>query len=787
MAFQLSPGVNVSEVDLTTVVPSVSTSDGAIGGVFRWGPIGERILVDSETLLSKRFGKPTTFNAETYFTAASFLSYTNRLWVVRGANTSGDTPNFDNVVADSGNNVYSIGQVPPGTITTGMYVTFSSNTDIVNYGTEVYVENVDVDQVSGTNTLVTLSKSAANSDTIQLYFGYLGTSYSAIATESGTNVSDFSAQIVKNQNHYKTLDGSFDTDVLYVAKYPGSLGDSLKVSVCDNSDSFAKNLKLSANVNSYPDDYNSMYGNSIITFTTNIGSDMAQIVSIPDGGSVSQANDFATYISEFIQVGDLIKVGNASIGTQYLKVKEKGAPVSNSEAIFIDITFESPYRLHTAFITTDNITRHWEFYNTVDVAPGQSDYVASYGNTAAQDEVHVVVVDKGGKFTGTPGTILEVYKGLSRASDAKNNDGSGNFYKDVINQNSPYVWFANDRGMAVSNTAVNLESSTEMSPGNYTFKFGNDGHSESDANVFSSVASAYDLFVSPEDIDISLVLQGRPIGGSTSINGTTVENFQLSNYIIDNICEVRKDCVALISPDKALTINSFGTEATNLVAWRGSLRSTSYAVLDSGYKYMYDKYNDVDRWIPMNGDVAGLCARTDQTNDAWWSPAGFNRGQIKNVIKLAYNPRKSERDVLYSNGINPVVAFPGQGTILYGDKTLQSKPSAFDHINVRRLFIVLEKAIATAAKYSLFEFNDAFTRSQFKNLVTPYLRTIKGRRGITDFYVVCDDTNNTAQIIDTNQFVGDIYIKPARSINYIQLNFVAVGTGVQFSEVVGKF
>jgi phage tail sheath protein FI len=261
----------------------------------------------------------------------------------------------------------------------------------------------------------------------------------------------------------------------------------------------------------------------------------------------------------------------------------------------------------------------------------------------------------------------------------------------------------------------------------------------------------------------------------------------LANYIIDNICETRRDCIALLSPDKSTVINNSGAEALTVKAWRGAVHSSSYAVLDSGYKYQYDKYNDLYRWVPLNGDIAGLCVRTDSTNDAWWSPAGFNRGQIKNLVKLAWNPRKSERDVLFSNGINPVVTFPGQGTVLYGDKTLQAKPSAFDHINVRRLFIVLEKAISTAAKYQLFDFNDAFTRAQFRNLVTPYLRTIKGRRGITDFYVVCDDTNNTPAIVDSNQFVGDIYIKPSRSINFIQLNFIAVPTGVQFSEVVGKF
>jgi hypothetical protein len=451
----------------------------------------------------------------------------------------------------------------------------------------------------------------------------------------------------------------------------------------------------------------------------------------------------------------------------------------------ITITFEDPYRLHTNYSTT-TLQRYWEFFNVVDVAPGQSDYVLTSGNTAANDELHVVVVDDGGQFSGTPGTVLEVYKGLSRATDAKNNDGSANYYKEIINQNSNYIWWANDRSNAASANAALVASSTNEAPLNVSMVFGSDGLDESTVSL-STIGSAYDLFTSPEDVDISLVLQGRPIGGTTVVDGVTVQNFQLANYIIDNICEVRKDCIALISPEKNTTLNNFGDEALTLKAWRGAARSSSYAVLDSGYKYQYDRYNDLYRWIPLNGDVGGLCVRTDNTNDAWWSPAGFNRGQIKNIVKLAWNPRKADRDILYSNGINPVVTFPGQGTVLYGDKTLLAKPSAFDRINVRRLFIVLEKAISQAAKYSLFEFNDAFTRSQFKNLVTPYLRQVQGRRGITDFLVVCDDSNNTAQIIDTNQFVGDIYIKPARSINFIQLNFVAVGTGVQFSEVVGKF
>ena len=261
----------------------------------------------------------------------------------------------------------------------------------------------------------------------------------------------------------------------------------------------------------------------------------------------------------------------------------------------------------------------------------------------------------------------------------------------------------------------------------------------------------------------------------------------MANYLIQNIAEIRKDCVVFITPDDNYVRTNTGTEALALADWRSNLVDSTYAVLDSGYKYTYDKYNELYRWIPMNGDVAGLCARTDQTNDTWWSPAGYNRGQIKNVIKLRFNPVQADRDLLYSKSINPIVTFPGQGTILYGDKTMTSKPSAFDRINVRRLFITLEKAISAVAKYSLFEFNDEFTRAQFRNLINPYLRDVQSRRGVTDFLVVCDSTNNTAQVVDSNQFVGDIYIKPARSINFIQLNFVAVPTGVQFSTIVGQF
>ena len=746
MAFQLSPGVNVSEIDLTTVVPSVATSDGAFAGIFRWGPVGQRFLVESESQLVSKYGKPSNLNAETFFTAANFLSYSNRLYLVRAANTSGATPVVTvNATANSTTVLCS----NTSAVNVGMYITQISNTAFASLtGNTNYVTAVNA-------TSITFSKPAPSSGNTDLYLGRPGTTYSAVGLMANGFVANLVNQIVVNDSAYTALDGNFDSDMTYVARYPGGIGNSLRVSVCDSANAFSSNINFGAP-----------------TVTFNIGSNTVQAVY------GTSSNAAATVAAASFTLGDNILAGNSTMGYQYLTITAVNTS-TNSTNTFVNLGFQDPYRLYASY-STNTVQRYWEFHNIISVAPGQSNYQIAYGNTAASDELHVVVVDDGGLFTGTPGQILESYRGMSRSIDSKNTDGSTNYYKTVINQDSNYVWWTNDSNSAVSNTSLNLTSSTSSVPGYYQFALGNDGFAESNTSAYSLIASAYNQFISTEDIDISLVLQGKPLGGQ----GTS---YQLGNYLIDNIVEVRKDCVAFISPDSSNVLNNTGNEALSLVNWRNGLHSSSYAVIDSGYKYQYDRYNDIYRWIPLNGDIAGLCARTDQINDAWWSPAGFNRGQIKNSVKLAYNPSQPDRDVLYSNGINPVVTFPGQGTILYGDKTAQAKPSAFDRINVRRLFIVLEKAIARAAKYSLFEFNDNFTRSQFKNLVNPYLRTIQGRRGITDFQVICDDTNNTPAIIDANQFVGDIYIKPARSINFIQLNFVAVGTGVQFSEVVGKF
>ena len=427
-------------------------------------------------------------------------------------------------------------------------------------------------------------------------------------------------------------------------------------------------------------------------------------------------------------------------------------------------------------LSTVAFDRYWKYWDQVRAAPGTSTYVNDKGG--AGDEIHVVVSDEDGDITGTKGQILEVYEGLSRATDAKTESGEDNWWINVIKSQSNYIWAKNAYGLAANTTAAASSALTTDNAIYDSLKLGVDSAAEGSMSL-ADISAGYDFFKSAEDVDISLILQGKALGG-TADSG-------VAKYIIDNICEDRKDCVLFASPAYADVVNNIGGERDAIIAFRNALTNSSYAIMDSGYKYAYDKYNDVYRYVPLNGDIAGLAVRSDELRDAWFSPAGYNRGAIKNVVKLPYNPKKADRDILYQNDINPVVTFPGQGTILFGDKTLLGKPSAFDRLNVRRLFIVLEKAISTAAKFTLFEFNDSFTRSQFKNLVEPFLRDIQGRRGIQDFKVVCDDTNNTGEVIDRNEFVGDIYIKPSRSINFIQLNFVAVRSGVEFSEIVGNF
>ena len=558
MAFQVSPGVQVKEIDLTNVVPAVSTSIGAIAGAFQWGPVGEIRTIGSEKELVEVFGKPNAQTYKYFMPAAQFLQYGNSLRVVR------------------------------------------AETDNLN------------------------------------------------ATNDGSGVK------ITNESDYEAT--TISATVFTVAKYPGLLGNSLSVSFC---------------------------------------------------------------------------TANA-----------------------------------TAFTS-------WTYRGLFDSAPGTSSYAANRGG--ANDEMHVVIFDEDGLWTGEAGTVLETFAFLSQASDALGDDGTNNFYAEVLNNQSRYIWFGNhdnatypEMGATAANTTFTTSSGATTLPLS--------GGTDDNSPTIGELTTAYDLFGDAETLDVNLIIGGESPAGA---DGVTHANNMIA------LAEGRKDCVVFVSPRVADTVNN-ATAAAAVITWANLLTSSSYAVIDSTALYVYDKYNDVYRWVAASGATAGLCANTDNVADPWFSPAGLNRGQLLGVTKVAFNPKKADRDDLYKARVNPIVSFPGEGTVLFGDKTALAKPSAFDRINVRRLFITLEKAVSTASKFQLFEFNDEFTRAQFRNLVEPFLRDVKGRRGITDFLVVCDETNNTGQVIDSNQFVADIYIKPARSINFITLNFVATRTGVEFSEIVGQ-
>jgi len=590
---------------------------------------------------------------------------------------------------------------------------------------------------------------------------------------------DVTGLTVKSSDDYVANYSAASTpNASWVARYPGSMGNSLEVSVCD-ADSF-----------------------SVTATGTPAAAQTSTALSITSGALTTQAT-----------IGTVVQFWSAAGGTGTLLGTSSIASITSATAA----TLTSNPAIASGIVS---IILKWEFYDQFVTAPGTSTYSTNNGYAASKDEMHIVVVDRLGYFSGVRNQVLEKYTAVSKASDAVLSDGTVNYYKTVINRSSDYIWNLRNLDDIISSTYLNTSSAAAFAisisalgmGSNTVFKTlkrpyttlmgysqaestgvitimtngkGVDGYTASskahDAAIKSGLTTAYALLTNTENIDIGLIAAGE------------VESV-VANYIISSVAEVRKDCVAFISAaydnGSTLAIVTKSTDFQQLINYRTAASnaanvSSSYAVMDSGYKYMYDKYNDKYIYVPLNGDTAGLCARTDYTADPWFSPGGYNRGVIKNVVKLSYNPSQTERDTLYKNGINPVTTFPGQGTVLFGDKTMQSKPSAFDRINVRRLFIILEKSISTAAKFQLFEFNDGFTRAQFRNLVEPFLRDVQGRRGIYDFKVVCDETNNTGEIIDTNQFVADIFIKPARSINFITLNFVAARTAVNFEEIGG--
>lgn len=586
-----SPNITVKEIDLTGVVPSVTTSTGAFVGEFSWGPVQEATLIDNEATLVSTFGSPTTDNSVDFLSAASFLRYSTNMYVVRE------------------------------------------------------VDDSDLGGAKNAYDATTLTLGEADRPLVK-------------------NADDFDAQ-------KGTLDTSGTLGHTFISKYPGAAGSSLEVQLC---------------------------------------------------------------------------------------------PHDAADASFTN----------------------WAYKSYFDAAPGTSTYASDAGGS--NDELHVIVVDKQGTLTGTPGAVLETFPFLSAASDAKTNDGTNNNAIDVINNRSEYVWCVDLNQDSDTADDSYLKNTTAAGSGGtgtnfilsdtgvktFTMANGQDGRDLTTAEY----ATGFDQFESTEDIQVDFLIAP---GMSSSGDQATVVN-----DLTGIAGSTRKDCVVVTSPNRGAIINATPANAvTNAVATVDTFTASSYLIVDNNYLKVYDKYNDEYVFIPAASSTAGLMAATDAVAAPWFSPAGNRRGQYFGVTSLAYSANKSQRDTLYKAGINPIVNLPGQGVILFGDKTKESRPSAFDRINVRRLFLAIERAIARAARNVMFEFNDEFTRAEFVNIVEPFLREIQGRRGITDFRVVCDETNNTAAVVDRNEFVCSVFVKPARSINYITLNFVAVRTGVEFSEVVG--
>ena len=615
MVFSVSPSVEVREVDLTATIPNTTTPPAAIAGVFRWGPVGERVLIASEAGLVDRFGEPTSFNAETFFTAADFLSYSNALYVTR--------------VEDNAN----------------------------------------------------------------------------------TATSDY-----------------------FEARYPGELGNSLEVSYVSR-EAFSHDLANTGDVTGTVD-----FNSRTLEFTSSI--------------------DFSNDLEE----RDILRIGNDDVGYQDLFISNIQTDTdANTGDVDYTIETDNGFTLSELDFSELSFERLWGYTNLVDGPPKEHP-------DENENYFHIVVIDRTGEITGRENALLEKYENVATNEESKTATGSNNFWKDILDIRSRWVR-AVDYPDGINQTDINFSSNPI---GYQLLDGGSDGQNEG-AISFGKVAQGYDLYKEAEDVDVSIILQGK---ASSFAN--------LANYIVSNITNHRRDCVAFISPprDSVVNISNTQTQMNNILNFRNAVQSSSYWFMDSGYKYRYDKYNDKYRWIPLNGDIGGLAARVDP----WESPAGYKRGTIRNIVKLAYNPtKKTQRDQLYGNDINPVFTETGQGTILFGDKTgLGDATSAFSRINVRRLFITVQKAIATASKQFLFDFNDEFTQNQFRNVVEPFLRDIQGRRGINDFRVVSDDTVNTPTVIDQNIFRANIFIAPARTINFIELTFIATRTGVEFEELVGQ-
>ncbi len=751
-ANQSSPGVVFQERDLTTITTLSTANVGLLAAPFSQGPVEEIVEISNERELANIFGKPNENNYEYWFTASQFLAYGGTLKAVRVAST-----NLKNAVAD---------------------ITGDVDT--------VLIKNVDQYETSyessGSNTFFWAARTP----------GSLGNSIGVFVTDAGADqVAVLPAPGSGNEWIFNTDQG--------LAAGSGASGKSFKYSIL---------LTVEDVVGDFTPGSTTTVGISNSQETVNVlawdpankkleidlpGAGVTGIIG--DGQTITQGTNTCVISTSGVERKLLIALDKDSIA--FAATDE----ISDSNGTTIAITS-----------VTDEYTdrEYLPGLKWINVAPrpGTSNYASNAGGY--RDELHVLVIDVDGKITGTTGAVLERFTGLSKASDAKTTLGETNYYVTVIKQRSQYIyWGAHETevmnatatpgdgnwGLTAAGRQYNLLrttdgtlshpsgrttiGSTNNSTHYYRLSAGADYAASGGSYTVTNtdLVSAYELGEDPESQTVDFILTG-PSGADDSAAIAKITS-------LVNIVEERRDCMLFVSPRRANVVGvSNATSATNnIINFFDQLPSSSYVVFDSGYKYIYDKYNDVYRYVPCNGDVAGLCLQTTEVAEPWFSPAGFQRGNLRNAIKLAYTPTKSQRDRLYAARVNPIVSFPGQGVVLYGDKTALGFASAFDRINVRRLFLTIERVISGAAKSQLFEQNDESQRSLFLNIVEPYLRDVQGRRGVTDFLVKCDSDNNPAEAVDRGEFYAEIFVKPTRTINYITLTFVATRTGVAFTEV----
>lgn len=769
MPFQVSPGVNVSEIDLTTTAPAVSTSDGAMVGQFAWGPANEATNVSSETQLVSLFGKPNNDNYKSWFTASNYLSYISSLKVVRtlgtgAANAVTGTPT-ETTPLDASENFTGVGITAADFSGFAQVVqNFSGDASATSFtitSPALMTDRTATVVVDG-QTLTVGTNFTITGQVIDFTGGSAPHGAPSSATDNIVVTTAARTKFTLSRDSFgetPTITGTSETfttsgSVVTFATAPAAGTNNINISIPARTKfTLAENVDSTDSVTVLVDTVSQTEGSAwsrsgqVVTFATAPANSAAIIIKVFSATATAPVYDSTA-----------IKIENASTDRSTL------GGTNNR------------FAARWAGTRGNNLTVYVADEATFTNLPSVYQGLFTAAPAAGSNELHVVVTEKIHNGISMVETVVETWAFLSKASNGKMEDGTNNYYMDYINENSDWIWCLKHPAAGTDWGVESTVSKTTFANMTTAYVSAMTKGSAGTTPTLAEVMLSYDLLLDPETIDVSLLMMGE----WGELSGNASDRAAIIQKLID-IAESRKDCVALISPTYASVNNASASEVVSSF----SSKTSNYAFADSNWKKQYDKYNDVYRWVPLNGDTAGLMARTDSERDSWFSPAGFNRGVLKNVVSLAWPQNKADRDVLYKSAINPVCTFPGQGTVLFGDKTLTVKPSAFDRINVRRLFITLEKSIASASKFTLFEFNDEFTRAQFVSLVEPFLRDVKGRRGIYDFKVVCDETNNTSGVIDRNEFVGDIFIKPARSVNFIQLNFVAVRTGVSFEEVVG--